>query len=52
MHNPLNDLLDFIKSVGVPAALAFLVLWRLDQRLWEISEKLSTLITLMHPHPR
>ncbi len=29
----MTELLDFAKTVGVPAAIAFFVLWRLDHRL-------------------
>ena len=30
------ETLEFIKTVGVPAAIAFFVLWRLDRRLGDL----------------
>lgn len=36
---------EFIKSVGVPAGIAFLVLWRLDSRLAELTKAVTTLIS-------
>lgn len=47
----MESVVHFVQGVGVPAAIAFFVLWRLDARLAELvkeirqlSEKVSTVL--------
>lgn len=37
------EILEFVKAVGVPAAIAFFVLWRLDARLAELIREIRAL---------
>lgn len=38
----MTESLEFIKAVGVPAAIAFFVLWRLDRRLGDLVSALTS----------
>lgn len=36
----MTEVIEFIKAVGVPAAIAFFVLWRLDSTLQDLVKEL------------
>lgn len=40
----MTEWLEWFKTAGIPAAIAFFVLWRLDSRLGELSGKIDKLI--------
>jgi hypothetical protein len=42
-----QEVTDFIKTVGIPAAVAFFVLWRLDRGLASVVTQLAALVTEM-----
>jgi len=51
-ENGVNELLEFIKVLGFPAAVAFFVLWRLDKRLEELTKVLAELCSKIKITPK